>query len=385
MPEHWQAGGVQRSGAYLISKDANGHSNYGGTPSDASIIRALRDLSSRGIQPVVTPFLFMDVPENNGLPDPYGASEQAPFPWRGRITGSAEDVTEFLGSAQLSDFQIDGERVIYSGDAGEWGYRRFVLHLAHLAKIAGGVEALLVGSEMVTLSQIRASDGRFPFVDGLTALASDVKSLLGPSVKVSYAADWTEYGAFVDGNDVFFPLDTLWASDDIDFVAVDWYPPMADWRDGDTHIDVQDGYFGLEDHAYLTANIAGGEAYDWYYASPSDRDEQIRTPIVDTAHGEHWVFRQKDLLNWWANSHHERPSGARSSTSTAWVPGSKPVRLMEIGFPAVDKGANSPNLFYDPKSSESALPPYSNSQRDDIQQRRALEAALTFWQGPSRD
>ena len=139
VPDVWRAGGVERSGAYLISQDADGHANYGGTPSDASIIRALRDLASRGIQPTVTPFLFMDVPEGNGLPDPYGGAEQAPFPWRGRITGSAAEVADFLGAATLSDFQISGERVDYSGDPNDWGYRRFVLHLAHLANLAGGV------------------------------------------------------------------------------------------------------------------------------------------------------------------------------------------------------------------------------------------------------
>ena len=379
VPEPWLAGGVERSEAYLISQSAGGHANYGGTPSDASIIRSLRDLTNRGIQPTVTPFLFMDIPESNGLPDPYGGSEQAPFPWRGRITGSAADVSGFLGSAALSDFQINGQNLTYTGDPNDWGYRRFILHLAHLAKIAGGVEAFLVGSEMVALSRVRSIDGSFPFVDGLVTLASDVKSLLGPSVLVSYAADWTEYGAFVSGNDVYFPLDELWANPNVDFVGIDWYPPMADWREGADHLDAQ-AYEGLEDQAYLAANIEGGEGYDWYYADEESRAAQIRTPIVDSAHGEHWIFRQKDLANWWAHLHHERPGGARDAEPTNWISASKPVRLMEIGFPAVDKGANSPNLFYDPKSSESALPPFSDGTRNDLQQRRALEVALGHWQ-----
>ena len=32
------------------------------------------------------PFVMMDMPAGNGLPDPYGGAEQAAFPWRGRIT-----------------------------------------------------------------------------------------------------------------------------------------------------------------------------------------------------------------------------------------------------------------------------------------------------------
>jgi len=102
----------------------------------------------------------------------------------------------------------------------------------------------------------------------------------------------------------------------------------------------------------------------------------VRTPITDGAHGEPWVFRPKDLVGWWSNAHHDRPGGVRSETPTAWVPRSRPIRLIEFGCPAVDKGANAPNLFIDPKSSESALPPFSNGARDDEGQRRTLEAVL---------
>jgi len=61
--------------------------------------------------------------------------------------------------------------------------------------------------------------------------------------------------------------------------------------------------------------------------------------------------------------------------------GPRRASLSEIGFPAVDRGGNSPNLFFDPKSSESAFPPFSTGQRDDLFQRAALDVALGFWQG----
>jgi hypothetical protein len=54
----------------------------------------------------------------------------------------------------------------------------------------------------------------------------------------------------------------------------------------------------------------------------------------------------------------------------------KPVRLSEFGCAAVDRGGNGPNLFQDPKSSESSLPPGSTGARDDAVQRAALEAVL---------
>jgi hypothetical protein len=88
------------------------------------------------------------------------------------------------------------------------------------------------------------------------------------------------------------------------------------------------------------------------------------------------VFRAKDLVSWWSNPHVERVGGVETA-ATAWVPKSKPIWLTEIGVPAVDKGANGPNVFPDPKSSESASPPFSTGIRDDLAQARALEAILS--------
>lgn len=385
VPWAWNVCGTSRAGAHLISQ-TDGAANYGGTPADEAVIQGIQALTARGIAVTVSPFLFLDVPPGNGLPDPYGKPEQAAFPWRGRIVTSVDgtsavrdEVSSFLGSAAVADFARDGTRVLWSGSEGDWGFRRFILHHAMLAKAAGGVDAFLIGSEMVALTRKRDELGNFPFVDGLRSLAADVRAILGPDVKISYAADWTEYGAQQIGGDVMFPLDELWADAHVDFVGIDWYPPMGDWRAGRDHLDTLAGYDGPDDAAYLFAQIEGGEAFDWYYASDADRAGQVRTPIADTAHGEDWVFRAKDLRGWWDAVHHERPGGVRAVSPTPWTPGMKPVRLSEIGFPAVDRGANSPNLFYDPKSDESALPPFSTGERDDVIQRRALQAVLTHF------
>ena len=67
-------------------------------------------------------------------------------------------------------------------------------------------------------------------------------------------------------------------------------------------------------------------------------------------------------------------TGSRRRAPTAWVPGMKPVWFTEVGCPAVDKGGNQPNVFYDPKSAESALPYFSNGRRDDAMQRAYLHA-----------
>jgi hypothetical protein len=135
----------------------------------------------------------------------------------------------------------------------------------------------------------------------------------------------------------------------------------------------------------LAAQIAGGEGFDWYYASSADHAAQTRTPIIDTAHGEDWVFRSKDLRGWWSHLHYDRPDGVRAAAPTAWVPGMKPIRLTEFGCPAVDRGGNAPNLFQDPKSSEGSLPPFSTGARDDRMQRRALEAVLGHFGDPANN
>ena len=82
------------------------------------------------------------------------------------------------------------------------------------------------------------------------------------------------------------------------------------------------------------------------------------------------------MRSWWANAHYDRPAGIESAVPTGWIPQSKPVWLTEIGCPSVDNGANQPNVFVDPKSSESFLPYYSRGERDDLIARRYLQAIV---------
>ena len=86
-PEAWRVCGTTRDSAHLVSWHDGGPA-YGGTPSDASVIRAILELKSRGLKVMFHPFVLMDVAAGNARPDPYGGVEQAPYPWRGRITCS---------------------------------------------------------------------------------------------------------------------------------------------------------------------------------------------------------------------------------------------------------------------------------------------------------
>jgi len=395
IPEPWQVADLDRGAALAVST-VEGRPAFGGTPSDRSVKRSIEDLKARGLAVLYYPFILMDVPAGNGLPDPYGGAEQAAYPWRGRISTSpapgfvgspdksaaiTTEVADFFGTASASDFSINASGVTYAGPS-EWSYRRMVLHNAALCAWAGGVDAFLIGSELRGLTQLRDGPASYPAVTQLMSLAVEVRTLLGPGTKISYAADWSEYFGHhpQDGSgDVFFHLDPLWSHGQIDFVGIDNYMPLADWRDGLIHLDRQAGVSTVYDLDYLKSNIAGSEGYDWFYASDSDRVDQIRTAITDGAHAKPWVFRPKDLTNWWQRSHFDRPGGVESASPTGWVAESKPIWFTELGCPAIDKGANQPNVFVDAKSSESALPHFSSGLRDDFGQRRFLQAHLDYW------
>ena len=543
----WRAGGIGRAAAMEVAR-RDGRPVYGGTPADASVVQAIRAMAARGVRPVFYPFMLMEQQPGNTLPDPSGAVGQPVMPWRGRITtalapgvaGSSDgtvaagaEVAAFFGHAQPGDFSVTRGEVRYHGPQ-DWGYRRFILHYAHLCALAGGVDAFLIGSEMRGLTQIRASEagrswnisaglgpwvphhltvqtngggvevapnnatprlqnnalgiidggrarylvidmeriaprttgswlGRvlyasenhplalsyqarfpdpplgvrtravvdlwalhsggedwknsrainqiridieqggpdgairfhgidivddvpvYPAVSALRALAADVRAILGPDVAISYAADWSEYfGHHPGGGEVRYHLDPLWADGSVDFVGIDNYMPLSDWREGEDHLDAQ-AWRGVHDPAYLMANVEGGEGFDWYYASEEDRVAQRRTPITDGAHGEPWVWRYKDLRNWWGRTHHERVGGVRIMAQTDWVPRSKPIWFTELGCAALDRGANQPNRFLDAMSSESGLPHFSQGRRDDAMQAAALAAVLRHWGDPENN
>ncbi|MBX3492420.1 MAG: glycoside hydrolase/phage tail family protein [Parvibaculum sp.] len=382
-PGHWSVAGLGRAAAQTVST-IDGRPAYGGTPSDASVVRALQDIKARGLAAVFYPFVMMDVAAGNELPDPWSAAgAQAVYPWRGRITcdpAPGRDGTPDKTSAAATQVAAFFGSTTPTGS--EWSYRRMVLHYAQLCADAGGVDAFLIGSELKALTQVRSAAGTYPAVAALKTLAADVRAILGPATKISYAADWSEYAGHAPGDgtgDLYFHLDPLWADANVDFIGIDNYAALTDWRDGHAHLDATAGWRSIYDLDYLRSRIAGGEDFDWYYASESDRAAQIRTPITDGTYGKPWVWRAKDIKSWWQNEHYNRPGGAEAATPTGWVPQSKPVWFTELGCPAVDKGANQPNVFVDPKSAESALPHFSRGTRDDFMQRRFIEAQMSYW------
>ncbi|MEY3197358.1 MAG: hypothetical protein RLZZ59_729 [Pseudomonadota bacterium] len=309
--EEWLVAGKNRDNTRVISRDANGSPSYGGTINDASLVRYLEEMKSRGIKIMLYPMIFVDLPGK---------------PWRGYITGSPEGVIKFFNHSE--------------------GYKNFILHYARLAK--GRVDAFVIGSELASITKVRDGNN-FPAVKELIALAQEVKAILGPSVTVTYAADWSEYH-HTDGG--WYHLDDLWSSEAIDVIGIDAYFPITNTNSSDIDIDtIKEGW-------------QSGEAWDYYID-----DNGAKVPL-DTK----WGF--KNIEYWW-NNKHQNPDGSY----TSWIPKSKKVWFTEFGFPSIDKATNQPNVFYDPACVNGGVPRYSNGEADFAIQRKAIKASIDFWSG----
>ena len=249
----WRVSGLTQSSSGLIAIPTlpGGGATYGGTPSDQSIVRCIRDLKARGFKVVFYPFVLMTA---------------AGYPWRGLITHSPDvsaaatsAVEAFLGAATTSEFTPDTVNltVAYAGSPTDYSYRRMILHYAWLCTIAGGVDLFLLGSELRGLETIRGPawtapgtiDGAghavwdYPFVAGLVQLASDVRSIFDGqgltknlstlSNLIAYSADWSDWMGYqhAGANGQWPHLDSLWASPNIDLVGFDNYLPLSDWTE----------------------------------------------------------------------------------------------------------------------------------------------------------
>lgn len=312
-PNEWGVAGYSRGTAHFITQ-VDGRTVYGGTPDDGSIVRYVTELRERGHKVLFYPFIMMDMEDK---------------PWRGRITGSVTDVEDFFTKPN--------------------GYNDFILHYANL--LNGKVDAFCIGSELIGLTKVHDGLHDYVGVNALVGLAQSVKTLLGSEVKVTYAADWSEYHHTEGG---WYNLDPLWASDYIDVVGIDAYFPLTD--------EPQTGY----DKQKIMDGWTSGEGYEWYY---SDEERTNQVPLAPE-------FAWKNIEWWWTHQH-VNPD----ASETGWEPEMKPIWFTEFGFPSVDGCANQPNVFYDPQSLESGFPRHSRGRVDYRAQASAIEATLDKWAG----
>ncbi|MDR1425546.1 MAG: glycoside hydrolase TIM-barrel-like domain-containing protein [Rickettsiales bacterium] len=288
-----------------MGKNADGNFRFSsGSSSDASIVSFFQELRSRGKNTVFHPRILMDL---EGTPSSR------------LLGGNPNSVVSFF--------------------TGTNGYNNFILHYANLLK--NYVDVFLIGSDLEGLTSVMGSDNSFPAVDSLLALAGMVRSIVGGSVKISYAAGHREYHS-IGG---WFALDKLWASNYIDFVGINAFFPLTDAsQDAITKETIEDGWFGGEGYDYITTN-------------------GTKTAVEPK-------YAYKNLSYWWNNSH-SNPNGSAS----AWIPQSKNIWFTEYGFRSVDCSSNEPFRKI------GSLPKYSLGSSDFYAQRMAIEATESAFRG----
>ncbi|MGB0498714.1 MAG: baseplate multidomain protein megatron, partial [Rubricella sp.] len=76
-PQTWSVNGVSRAAAHLVSRDDQDRPVYGGTPADFAVVQAIKEMKARGLRVTFYPFILMDVPPGNSLPNPYSDNAAA--------------------------------------------------------------------------------------------------------------------------------------------------------------------------------------------------------------------------------------------------------------------------------------------------------------------
>lgn len=309
--EEWKVADYNRFNARLISRDQDGYPRYGGTVNDISVIRYLKELKKRSMQIMFYPIILLDIEKK---------------PWRGHISGEAEYIKNFFHKKN--------------------GYNNFILHYANLVK--DYVDVFIIGSELVALNAVQEKDNSFPAVNEFITLAKLVKNIMGEKIKITYAADWSEYHHTKDG---WYHLDDLFASPDIDFIGIDAYFPVTNIEKSPISA------------SQIEKGLNSGEGFDYYI------DQQGNKKALKPEYA--W----KNIRYWWEN-HHYNPNGQK----TKWTPKMKKIWFTEFGFPSIDKATNQPNIFFDPFCSDGGAPKYSSGNIDFSIQRTAIKKFCEFWQ-----
>ncbi len=309
----WKVGDYTRDTAEKISVDAKGNITWGGTPTDESIVELCSHLKAKGIDVVLYPMLFVDAEGK---------------PWRGDISAkSDEDVAHFFQE-----------------------YNKFVKHYAGLehegVKLKDVISDLIIGSEFEKLTSYHNSKFEFKAVDGLKDLAAEVRSLVGNDVKLTYAANWSEYHHTAGG---WYHMDALWADKNIDYIGLDAYFRITDNRSNTpiTSEAVKEGW-------------SSGIDYDYYLKG----DEYM--PLDER-------YAVKNFEWFWKNKH-VNPNGQE----TDWNPKMKPIVFTEAGFTAIDRTTNEPYKYSDPTTKGADLPSGSQGQVDPKTQYDAVVGTIQF-------
>lgn len=274
--DDWGVDGLNADTATVLSSD------QGGTPSDDSVVWIFNELKARGYKVGI---LCLPVEDSN-----------TPA-WRGGIDWTTHDLTAW---------SVD--------------YDHFVRHYVDLlngvaANIRADATAVTADSTLITADFFNSANGRpdyfllgsqlqsatrhdaptFPFIeDVLKPLADYVRSVFLDEVQIGYAAAPAEFGHFVAGAEILYPLDALWAYENVDFVGIDYFFPLSQAGNGISAEAVTDGMTSGPDWDFTrdTPNPSqGGRTLN-----TSKKDDSGFSNVGTTALTEH--FRQKDVVSW---------------------------------------------------------------------------------------
>jgi hypothetical protein len=280
----WNVAGYTRKSAEEVLRNDDGKLNYGGTPTDKSILDLCQWLKVQGYKVMFSPIIMVDDTDKS---------------WRGFMRPEVQRVDKV--SNIIDDFFNDRQT----------GYNKFILHYAELLK--DSVDIFSIGNELKLLTYAQNQYLQFPAVKQLVNLAVQTKEIMGADVKLTYMANWGEYH-HVDGG--IYHLDPLWSNDNLDLVAMSASYPLTDdlSQSQITCREIKEGWKGKE---------------GWEYYKSGVEKVNFDDPT--------WAW--KNFQHWWGSEH------ISNEYQTDWTPKMKPF-IIEYGFASISEISNGPSKFY---------------------------------------
>jgi len=303
----WQVGDYTRESAEVSSLGPKAKPNSSGTPTDRSIIELCTLLTRRGIEVTLYPNMLI------------------------------KD-TEMHLQGEMS-FQNEDDIKAFFED-----YEKFIMHYAALEykgkRLSDNINAIIIASDMKLLTDYKNQQNEYVAVNQLIKLAAMVRNEVGSRVKISYAANWSEYHRT---NYDWYNLDALWSDRNIDFVGINAYFPLTDDSSSEREASPE--------------TVAQG----W-------KNQEVDQDLISRPE-----IAIKNIEAWWKNPH-ENPNGKMSG----WRPKMKPIVFNEVGFTAIDHTSDEPSKSLGAFSKDQGLPKGSKGIVDPKYQYNAILGTIQF-------
>ena len=240
-------------------------------------------------------------------------------------------------------FRASANTVDFSGSPDDWGYRRLVLHYAHLAQAAGGVDAFLIGSRAARADQLRDEDDAFPLRRGavrrwpaMCARCSGrrPRSPMAPTGANISATSRRRYRRRALPSRSAVGASRYRCRRHRQLHAAVRLARCATMRRGNP-----DGFAGPYDPAGLRRRSPAARASTGIMrrSRRGGCASARRSPTAPTA--SPGSFATRISTSWWAQPHYNRIGGAEADEPTAWVPAEQAVLVHRARLPGDRQGA----------------------------------------------